>query len=288
MNLGFGFGVEVTNRPVYHQFRPLADLLNNPNWLEYDFFAGDYSVHRHTKAGEAPAGTSDEERKLECYWLLRESDDPAMDRNLAIGWVHNMNAYWDNSWYMKAGYPQGQEMLDCSEPLAQSITLAGFAEGEYHITYIPTWSNSTEAPDDGPDTDPDQNATTVTLDLLSNPLRSTVGSPMDTLHSDYAFVITLATEPFVKSLQVSQPATASLDWDFMVYPNPANDQVQLQLPDDQPKDIALFDLAGRQIRTWRSVKGPLLFLPLSELANGSYWVRVSDGASSRTKRLIVQ
>lgn len=61
----------------------------------------------------------------------------------------------------------------------------------------------------------------------------------------------------------------------------------LRLPDDMPKDVILIDLTGRQLQTWSSVTGPILHLPIDELAKGIYWIRVSDGANSKAKRLIV-
>ena len=76
-------------------------------------------------------------------------------------------------------------------------------------------------------------------------------------------------------------------WDFTLYPNPAKDELFLQLPDDAPKEIVLHDLAGRQIHAWSSVVGPVLRLPLGHLATGVYAVRVFNGATSRTKKLII-
>lgn len=273
-----GTGVlQVPNKRVHHQFKPLSNLLNHPNWQAYGFFEGDFSAHRQTIVGEVPQGTSDEERRLECYWLLREPQ-----RDLAIGWVHNLNAYWGNSWYVKS---QFQNMLGCDSPDAQSITLPGFAAGEdYFITYIPTWMNDTVCPVNDTITWQTGN---VVLDLSSAPLHGQVGSFLDTLHSDYAFVV--ATVPFVKNRHLTAaPIAAHAGWDFGVYPNPAADEVYVSLPDDKPRDITLLDLLGRQVRVWRSMKGPTLALPLSQLATGTYWIRASDGASNRTKKLIVQ
>ncbi|MBK7554695.1 MAG: T9SS type A sorting domain-containing protein [Flavobacteriales bacterium] len=78
-----------------------------------------------------------------------------------------------------------------------------------------------------------------------------------------------------------------MGWDFTLYPNPAKDELFLRLPDDAPKEIVLHDLAGRQIHAWSSVVGPVLRLPLGHLATGVYAVRVFNGATSRTKKLII-
>ncbi len=76
-------------------------------------------------------------------------------------------------------------------------------------------------------------------------------------------------------------------WDFIMYPNPARDELFLRLPDDTPKEIILHDLAGRQIHARSSVSDPLQRLPIGQLANGVYYVRVSDGVNSKVKKLII-
>ena len=85
----------------------------------------------------------------------------------------------------------------------------------------------------------------------------------------------------------AEEETDGMGWDFTLYPNPAKDELFLRLPDDAPKEIVLHDLAGRQIHAWSSVVGPVLRLPLGHLATGVYAVRVFNGATSRTKKLII-
>lgn len=268
--------IDVQNRQLHHHFKPLSDFLSHPGIQFYNFFGGDFSTHRHSNTG---AG-NDESKQLECYWLLRE---PYHD--VAIGWVHNMNAYWDNSWYMRKF---DQELLDCTSPLAQSITLSGFAPGDHHISYFPTRMNTAICPADD---DILGGGSTIELDLddpTSAALNCVQGSLLDTLHGDYAFIIT--PEPLVKSLRLTLlpvQTTVDVGWDFSVYPNPAHDEIYLQLPDNALKDIVLHDLAGRQVGVWYSVKGPVQTLPVDQLAKGAYWVRVFDKTSSRTKKLIV-
>jgi len=277
MDLGLGFPITVHNRRVHHHFKPLSDLLNKPNWLAFDFLNGSFSAHRHTKEGEVPWGTSDEERGIECYWLLREPD-----HDLAIGWVHNMNAYWDNSWYMRRF---DQELYDCTTPNAQTIMLPGFEVGNtYYVSYFPTWMNSTIRPADDEDDDADD---TVVLDLQSAPLSGTVGTPLDTLHSDYAFIIATSLVKQRQLQAASDTVSISEGWEFSLYPNPTRDELNLVLPDDTPRDAFLHDLSGRQIEAWRNVKGPVQRLPINQLAKGAYLVRVNCDGSSRTKKLII-
>ena len=272
MDLGWGYGIPVSNRRIHHHFKPLAELLNHPNWIAYGFFDGPISAYRHTSGDN-----SDESRKVECYYLVNA------DSTVAIGWVHNMNAYWQNSWYMTA---QNQNMLGCTSPSTQSIALTGFADGTYYVTYVPTWVNDTVCPAN--DTLTVQEGALV-LDLSSEPLNNQAGALLDTLHADYAFVI--ASVPFVKRrslAQVADPVPHAIGWDFGLFPNPAQEEVVLQFADDLPRDVVLHDLTGRQLRQWRNVRGPLQPIAMPTLATGSYWVRVSDGVSSRTKKLIVQ
>jgi len=275
-----GAPITVANKPVHHHFRRLSELLNHPNWQAHNFFGGDFSVHRHTYNPNDPDDpNTDEGRRIECYWLLREPE-----KDLAIGWVHNMNAYWQNSWYMRAG---DQNMLGCEAPLAQSITLPGFATGNtYHVTYVPTRLNTTIAPADQED---DDQGSTVSLNLATAPLSGSSGTLLDTLHSDYAFVI--STVPFLKSLHhppdLDQVLVQAADWDFSLFPNPARDELVVQFSDEIPRAVALHDLAGRQVASWSNVKGRLQVTDLARVASGAYWIRVSDGELGKVKKLII-
>ncbi|MCW5899476.1 MAG: T9SS type A sorting domain-containing protein [Flavobacteriales bacterium] len=128
----------------------------------------------------------------------------------------------------------------------------------------------------------------ITLDLSTAPLGGTLNNYMDTLHADYAFIITPA--PFVKNmLFAAEDEVPAMDtgWDFVLYPNPARDELYVKMPDDTPHDITLLDLSGRRIQAWSSVTGPMLRLPLGQLAKGAYYVRVAEEAHSRTKKLII-
>lgn len=287
MDLNFGFGVEVRNRPIQHHFQTLTDLLNISEVV--DLFSGEFSTHRHTSnPNDGNDPNTDEGRKIECYWLLRESEDPDLNRNLAVGWVHNMNAYWDNAWYARSG-PIDQELFDCTSPLAQEITLSGLApNAHYYISFFPTHLNTSECPANAEDIDGNSSVTLNLDDPLSAALSCVQGAFLDTLHSDYAFII--SPEPLVKRLQVSSPpdpVAIAVGWDFGVFPNPADDILHLQLPDKKAIEIVLWDLTGRQVGTWHNLSGPLQSLPISQLARGSYWVRVSIDGDTRTKQLIV-
>ena len=273
-----GLPVDVWNKPVLHHFRRLSELLNHPNWQAHQFFSSDFSVHRHSYNPSNPADpNTDEARRVECYWLLREPE-----KDLAIGWVHNMNAYWGNSWYLRAG---DHNMLGCEAPSVQSIILPGFATGNnYHITYVPTRLNTTVVPIDQDDLD---EGSTITLDLNTAPLTGSLGNFLDTLHSDYAFVI--STIPFVKSLQqATLPGVVQGDeWDFNLYPNPTTNELVVELSDELPRTVTMHDMIGRQVAAWPQVKGRLQATGLGGMSSGAYWIRVFDGKRNRLKKLII-
>ena len=110
---------------------------------------------------------------------------------------------------------------------------------------------------------------------------------LDTLHADYAFIIATS---LVKSLQVPTALdTIPLEtaWDFSIFPNPARDAIFLRLSDNAPMNITILDLAGRRVGSWGSVAGDIQHVPIGNLARGAYWVRVSDGLNSKTKKLLV-
>jgi len=176
-------------------------------------------------------------------------------------------------------------MLGCEAPSVQSIILPGFATGNnYHITYVPTRLNTTVVPIDQDDLD---EGSTITLDLNTAPLTGSLGNFLDTLHSDYAFVI--STIPFVKSLQqATLPGVVQGDeWDFNLYPNPTTNELVVELSDELPRTVTMHDMIGRQVAAWPQVKGRLQATGLGGMSSGAYWIRVFDGKRNRLKKLII-
>ena len=254
---------DVQNRTVQHHFKPLYALLNNPDWLDYHFFDGAYEAYESHDSGD----------RIECYYLMNDAQD------LAIGWIHNMNAYWEHKYYATHNV---HDFLGCAAANADQHVLSGFAPGDYHITWFPTHMNTSVRPDDYEYTSVSGE---VPLDLSTAPFQGvTADNYIDTLHTDYAFII--STGPVVRSPEALSAAQFS-EWDFTLYPNPANAEWYLRLPDDAPKQIVLEDLSGREVRSWSNLAGPELRLPTGPLAKGAYCVRVSDGHRTRTKQLII-
>ena len=85
----------------------------------------------------------------------------------------------------------------------------------------------TDIPTDHQDLDGDGS---VTLDLSSRPLGGVLNFHLDTLHADYAFII--SPEPLVKRRSGNPTGTIATDipkmWDFTLYPNPAREEAWLR------------------------------------------------------------
>ncbi len=262
----------VQNRSVYHNFKPLTDLLNHPSWAPYDFFSNDYMVRQWTTE------TSD----LEAYYLQNGSDTELS--TVAIGWVRNRNSSIFNSYYLTSAE---QQFFSCDPPNATSdgFYLTGFVPGEYHVSWFPTRWNSNVHPPDA------EVSTLFSSSLLYLDMEDQFGGIdndyLDTLRGDYAFIITPG--PFAKSRRPDAvDVDVSLEWDFMVYPNPSREGFTLRFEDDAPKEVTILDLSGRLMAQKASVTATSLQFPELRLAQGAYWVRVKDGVHHGTRKLIIQ
>ena len=287
-NLDIGISdtpIPLINRRLHHHFKPLADLLSDQLWLDYEFLSGNYTPRKVFDTTPVLQNPDD----LESYYLVRESIDPLEDQNLAIGWVHNRYAKTMNNYYLHSAL---QNFLGCTPPTpSSSITLTGFAPyTDFYVTWFPTRMNSTVLPQPTPSDEPLQSNASghLTINFEPGQFGGIVNNYMDTLRTDYAFII--SPEPFFKSRQVTpepESTSAKSDWDFALFPNPTRDELFLKLPDDAPKDIVLYDISGRQIQIWGSITGPAFQVDIGQFAKGMYSLRVFSGSSSRTKKLIL-
>jgi hypothetical protein len=118
---------------------------------------------------------------------------------------------------------------------------------------------------------------TVVLNLATEPFNGLSNNYLDTLHADYAFIIT--PQPFVKSLRHPAEAHAVVqpDLDFLLYPNPTRAELNLQFQDDAPKEVTITDATGRLVKRESSIRATRYQLTIDTQASGIYWVRVSDG-----------
>ena len=271
LDLGLGFPIPIKNRRLHHHFKSLADLLSHPSWLGLGFFSGDYTADKVIDDHNTNV--------IEAYYLR------SADSTTAIGWVHNRNAWVMNNFYLR-NTETTQNFLGCTAPSDTAVILTGFLRNTpYHITWFPTWMNSTVHPENTVRTS--SGSGTLLLDLSSALIGDTIEYYLDTLRSDYAFIITL--EPFAKRMEVAteNDPVPIMGWDFELFPNPARTEVFLRMTGDSPKDIALHDLSGRRIHALISVTRPMQRIPIGHLAQGVYYIRVSDGVSARTKKLII-
>jgi len=124
----------------------------------------------------------------------------------------------------------------------------------------------------------------VLLDFSTRPMGGTLNSHLDTLHSDYAFII--STGPIEKGRREEEivDPTRNPDWGFLVYPNPATDELNLRFMNAAVRDVELYDITGKRLKALSNVNVIEARLPLEGLAMGAYSLRVttSDGTKSKT------
>ncbi len=265
--------IYIKNQPVHQHFEPLADLLNHPSWLALNFFENEISVGAVYDTAQVNPNL------LECYYLMSNAGDAT------IGWVHNRKSSSMNNFYI-AVHDTMQNFFGCLTPMDTALMLPGlFPDTEYHITWFPTWVNSTICPLDTVWTT--NSAGELLLDLSTAPFGDTIRYYSDTLHADYAFIITL--DDFVKSRSVDEVNTlvAKVDWDFNLFPNPTRQDVFLSFSDDVPKEIILYDISGRAIARHAGITARTHHLAAGELAKGPYFVQVTTGAKSHSRILII-
>ncbi len=267
----------IKNRSAHHNFKPLSDLLNHPSWLAYDFFSGDYKVRQWSVINGSPIND------LEAYYL--QNGAPNELSTVAIGWVRNRNSSIFNSYYLTSAE---QEFLSCGPPDPannDAIYLTDFVPGTYHVSWFPTRWNSTIHPPDV-EVNTVMSSTLLPLDLEGQ-FGSIANDYLDTLQGDYAFIVTPA--PFAKSRKPEAVhVDSNMGWDFAVYPNPTREGITLQFEDDVPKTVTLLDLSGRAVLRQTGVTGSQLVFPELGLAQGAYWIRVTDGEHQRVKKVIIQ
>lgn len=79
------------------------------------------------------------------------------------------------------------------------------------------------------------------------------------------------------------------DLGLKVYPNPAHDQVILELPTSEIGDnkIELYNASGQQLlqQDWQNSR---LELDLNDYPAGVYWVKVVAGNAMQTQRFVIQ
>lgn len=85
--------------------------------------------------------------------------------------------------------------------------------------------------------------------------------------------------------RLSGPAMQELN--PSIYPNPANTEINLQIPEGESATIQIFDLQGR-IMLEKTVDAGFQTLSVSHLENGMYLVKTRTTTNANTQRLVIQ
>lgn len=87
----------------------------------------------------------------------------------------------------------------------------------------------------------------------------------------------------ILNITSSKPIRVQLE----LFPNPAKEQVQIQLATDDQKYIQLFNASGQLLQEWTTQQQQNK-LDISNLPKGLYWVNVRTAEANWSKKLIVQ
>jgi len=270
LDLGVNGGHSVLNKPVLHNIKPIADMMSHP----------DVAYLLHDVGSMEPQHIHDTSAGLECYYMKGWGSLP-----YAVGWVHNLSAWEMNSYYL-GSLGTAQNFLGCVTPNAQAITLPGFQQDEeLHLTWFPTRMNAPVPPD----------ATVtanaygeVALDFSALQMNGIANNYIDTLHSDYAFV--LSPQPVLRRADVpnEQAVQPSTTWDFTMFPNPATDVLHVQMQANVvANELVLFDLNGKRVLQRSGPIAPSMDIPTGHLSKGSYAVMVTAGVNTKIRILII-
>jgi hypothetical protein len=266
--------IEIKNKPLHHQFSPLADMLQRPSVMALNFFHDEITP----EVVFDPSGSN----PLECYYFRKGTEH-------GIGWVHNRNAWIGNNFYAESGEGK-QNFYGCTVPEVMNFSLHGFqADQPYYIYWFPTRLNMTELPPDSNEEDfytSDSNGN-IHIDL-NGYFNAYNNSYIDTLKSDYAFVVT--SQLFTKGIPHSSENTVDLisDLSFNLYPNPARNGFRVSFKTEEPKDITILDMLGRTILQYQQHASISLDIGARDLAQGTYCVKVRAQGQVQTQKIIIQ
>lgn len=96
----------------------------------------------------------------------------------------------------------------------------------------------------------------------------------------------------ISSTATNTKALASLDNEFAVFPNPAKEEVNVQLALQDQADnvlVRLVDLAGRTLlqRDYENLQREFLSYKVSNLPSGTYFIQVTTAKGTGTKKFVV-
>lgn len=88
----------------------------------------------------------------------------------------------------------------------------------------------------------------------------------------------------VRQTNTSLPST-SFNQTFTVFPNPASQQLTVQFNQTQKGSLSILDITGKEIYT-QTVEGNSVFIPVSHLENGIYFVRLQTSEGNSVAKFI--
>ena len=71
-----------------------------------------------------------------------------------------------------------------------------------------------------------------------------------------------------------------------LYPNPANEEIFIDVLNDSELNIELFSVLGQRIETKNEIQKNKIKIDLSDVSKGFYIVRISEGLNSVIKKII--
>jgi gluconolactonase len=92
--------------------------------------------------------------------------------------------------------------------------------------------------------------------------------------------------PFVSSIVSGNSSTATLEDDITITPNPASENITLNIPGKGNAEVQIFDTAGKPVIS-KKIKTGLTTVHIGSLAPGSYTVQLSYDKKVIRKRLVV-
>jgi len=77
-------------------------------------------------------------------------------------------------------------------------------------------------------------------------------------------------------------------FDINVYPNPASEQLCIELPDLSDYQVAIYTLPGKSVQTCKSNHAKTVFINIADLAPGMYLVKIGNTQTSVVKRIVIE
>ncbi len=74
--------------------------------------------------------------------------------------------------------------------------------------------------------------------------------------------------------------------EYGIYPNPANESIWINTSDDSPISVCIFDPVGRKVHSEEAAGSCSYEINLGFLPSGLYWITISNGMNTFSKKII--